>query len=158
MFDLMIESLIRWLNASHKAYDMTSCGLQLASKWYTDDGTLVTNTIEDMIALLEIVEQSSDWSGIRLNVGKYKNTAYMQNLQSFCKKTDKDDALKARLAHITLGGATNRGPHKGRNPSGRISRHGPHGIPMPGGPSPMYKATTRDHLQGGQPRTAPVEH
>ncbi len=59
---------------------MTSCGLQLASKWYADDGTLVTNTIEDMVALLDIVEQFSDWSGIRLNVGKCKITAYMQNL------------------------------------------------------------------------------
>jgi hypothetical protein len=32
LFDLMIEPLIRWLNASHKGYDMTSCGLRLASK------------------------------------------------------------------------------------------------------------------------------
>ena len=68
----MIEPLTRWLNASHKGYDMTSCGLQLASKWYADDGTLVTNTIDDMVALLDIVEQFSDWSGIRLNVGKCK--------------------------------------------------------------------------------------
>ena len=28
----------------------------------------------------------------------------MQKLQSFCKKADRDDALCARLAHITLGG------------------------------------------------------
>ena len=28
----------------------------------------------------------------------------MQNLQSFRKKTDRDDALKARLVHIALGG------------------------------------------------------
>ena len=83
---------------------MTSCGLQLASKWYSDDGTLITNTIEDMVALLDIVGQFSNWSGIRLNVGKCKITAYMQNLQSFRKKADKDDALRARLAHITLGG------------------------------------------------------
>jgi hypothetical protein len=33
MFDFMIEPLLRWLNASNKGYDMTSCGLQLASKW-----------------------------------------------------------------------------------------------------------------------------
>ncbi len=82
---------------------MTSCGLRLASKRYADDGTLVTNTIKDTVALLNIVEQFSDWSGIRLNVGKFKITAYIQGLQSFRKKTDKDDALKARLAHITLG-------------------------------------------------------
>ena len=62
----MIEPLIRWLNASQKGYDITSCGLRLASKWYVDDGTLVTNAIEDMITLLGIVEQFSDWSGIRL--------------------------------------------------------------------------------------------
>ena len=49
-------------------------------KWYADDGTLVTNTIEDMATLLNIVEQLSDWSGIRLNVGKCKITAYLQGL------------------------------------------------------------------------------
>ncbi len=84
---------------------MTFCGLRLASKWYADDGTLVTNTIEDMVILLDVVEQFSDRSGIRLNVGKCKITAYIQSLQSFRKKTDRDDALKARLAHITLGGS-----------------------------------------------------
>jgi hypothetical protein len=31
LFDLMIEPLIRWLRASQKGYDITSCGLQLAS-------------------------------------------------------------------------------------------------------------------------------
>ena len=35
--------------------------------------------------------------------------------------------------------------------------HGPHGIPMPGRPPPMDKATARDHLQSGQPSTAPVK-
>jgi hypothetical protein len=83
---------------------MTSCGLQLASKWYANDGTLVTNTIEDMVALLEIVEEFSNWSGIRPNVGKCRITTYMQNLQSFRKKANRDDTLRARLAHITLGG------------------------------------------------------
>jgi hypothetical protein len=52
----MIEPLIRWINASQKGYNITSCGLRIASKWYADDGTLVTNTIDDMIALLDIVE------------------------------------------------------------------------------------------------------
>ncbi len=83
---------------------MSSCGLRLASKWYADDETLVTNTIEKIVALLNIVEQFGDWSGIRLNVGKCKITAYIQSLQSVRKKTDRDDALKARLAHIILGG------------------------------------------------------
>jgi hypothetical protein len=40
----MIEPLIRWLKASQKGYYMKSCGLRLASKWYADDGTLVTNS------------------------------------------------------------------------------------------------------------------
>ena len=100
----MIEPLIRWLNASQKGYDITSCGLKLASKWYADDGTLVTNNIEDMITLLDIVEQFSDWSGIRLNVGKCKLTAYLQGLQSIQKKPERHDALKARLAHVSIGG------------------------------------------------------
>ena len=59
LFDFMIEPLIRWLNASQKGYNITSCGLRLTSKWYADDGTLFTNTIDDMIALLDIVEQFS---------------------------------------------------------------------------------------------------
>ncbi len=104
LFDLMIESLMRWLNASNKDCDMTSCGLRLASKWYADDGTLVTKTIEEMVALLDIVEQFSDWSGIRLNAGNFKITVCIQSLQPFRKNTERDDALKARLAHITLGG------------------------------------------------------
>ena len=32
LFDLMIEPFIRWLNASHKGYDMIPCGLRLAIK------------------------------------------------------------------------------------------------------------------------------
>ncbi len=88
---------------SHKRDDMTSCGLRLASQWYADDGTLVTTTIEDMVALLDIMEQFSDGSGIRLNVGKCKMIAYSQGLQSFRKISDRNDALRARLAHITLG-------------------------------------------------------
>ena len=80
MFDLIIEPLIRWLNASQKGYDIASCGLRLAIKWYADDGTLVANTIEEMVTLLDIVEQLSEWSGIRLNVGKFKITAYIHGL------------------------------------------------------------------------------
>ncbi len=67
-------------------------------------GILVTNTIEDMETLLNIVEHSSDWSGIRLNVGKCKDTAYLQGLQTLRKKKDKDDVLRARLANLSLGG------------------------------------------------------
>ena len=105
MFDLMIELFIHWLNASQRGYDITSCGLQLASKWYViDDGTLVTNTIGDTIALLNMVEQFSAWSGIRLNAGKCKITAYIQGLQIIHKGTRMDDELRARHAHASIGG------------------------------------------------------
>ncbi len=60
LFDLMIEPLIRWLNAADKGYRITSCGLKLAIKWYADDGTLVTNSVEDMVSLLAIVQKISD--------------------------------------------------------------------------------------------------
>ena len=73
----MIEPLIRWLKASQKGYTLKSCGLRLANKWYADDGTLVTNSLEDMTALLNIVQQYREWSVIRLNVGKCKITAYI---------------------------------------------------------------------------------
>ena len=52
----MVEPLIRWLTASSKGYDIASCGLKLASKWYADDGTLLTNSVEDMISLLDIIQ------------------------------------------------------------------------------------------------------
>ncbi len=52
----MVEPLIRWLAALGKGYDIASCGLKLASKWYADDGTLLTNSVEDMISLLDIIQ------------------------------------------------------------------------------------------------------
>ena len=64
----------------------------------------MTDTIDDMITLLNIVEPFNDWSGIRLNVGKCKITAYLQGLQFTRKKTNRDDALRARLDHVSLGG------------------------------------------------------
>ena len=57
-----------------------------------------------MISLLAIVQQFSDWSGIHLNVEKCKVTAYIHELQSISRKGARDDALRARLAHITLAG------------------------------------------------------
>jgi len=57
LFDLMVEPLIRWLTASGKGHDIASYGLKLASKWYADDGTLLTNSVEDMISLLDILQQ-----------------------------------------------------------------------------------------------------
>ena len=56
LLDLMVEPLIRWLTVSDKGYDVASCGFKMASKWYADDGTLVTNFDEDMISLLYIVQ------------------------------------------------------------------------------------------------------
>jgi len=49
----MVEPLIRWLTASGKGHDIAFSGLKLASKWYADAGTLLTNSVEDMISLLE---------------------------------------------------------------------------------------------------------
>ena len=94
----MIAPLIRWLNAADKGYRITSCGLKLASKWYADDSTLVANPVDDMIlALLAIVQQFSDWSCIHLDVGKYKVTAYIHELQSIPRKGVRDEALRAGL-------------------------------------------------------------
>jgi len=68
----MIEPLIRWLRASRKGYIIASYGSKLASKWYADDGTLVTNSAEDMIVLLYLVDQFSKWFNIHLNISKCK--------------------------------------------------------------------------------------
>ncbi len=98
----MIEHLIRWLRASHKGYNISVCGLHLANKSYADDGTLVTSTVDDMIVLLDLVDHFSKWFGIHLNVNKCKITAFIQELQSTPRKRDRDDALRARLAHVNL--------------------------------------------------------
>jgi hypothetical protein len=100
----MIEPLILWLRASNKGYDIASCGLQLAIKWYADDGTLVTNSEEDVIFLLDLVEQFSKWSGIHLNANKCKITTFFHELQAIPRKRDRDDAIRARLAHVNLAG------------------------------------------------------
>jgi hypothetical protein len=104
LLNLVIEPLIRWLKASQKGYDITSCGLQLDNEWYADDGTLITNTVDDMIALLDIVEQFSTWSSIHLNVRKCTITACIQGLQSIRTKSNRVHALRARLAHVSIGG------------------------------------------------------
>jgi hypothetical protein len=59
LFDLVIEPLRRWLRASRKGYNISSCGLQLASKWYADDVSLVTKKVDDMIVLLDLFDQFS---------------------------------------------------------------------------------------------------
>ena len=74
------------------------------SKWYADDETLVYNSVEDMIVLLDLVDQFSKWSGIHLNVIKCKINAFIHDLQAISRKQDKDDALRARLAHVNMAG------------------------------------------------------
>jgi hypothetical protein len=61
LFDLMIEPHIRWFRALNNGYNIASCGLYLASKWYADDGNLVTNSVEDMRVLLDLVDQFSKY-------------------------------------------------------------------------------------------------
>ena len=78
----MVKPLIRWLTASGKGYEIVSCGLKLASKWYADDGTLLTNSVEDMISLMDKIQQFSTWLGIHLNTAKCKITAYINELQA----------------------------------------------------------------------------
>ena len=73
--DLVIEAIICWLTVADMGYEIVSCGLKLTNKSHIGDGTLVTNSVEDMISLLGIVRQFSSWSGIRLNVAKCKITA-----------------------------------------------------------------------------------
>jgi len=86
LFDLVFEPLIRWLTATGKGYDITSCGLKLANKCYADDGTLITNSVEDMISLLDIIKQFSTRSGIHLNAAKCKIGAYIHELQYILRK------------------------------------------------------------------------
>ena len=100
----MVEPLIRWLTASGKGYDIASCGLKLTSKWYGDDGTLLTNSVEDMISLLDIIQQFSKWLGIHLNATKCKITAFIHEQQAFRPKRDRDVALCSRLARVQLVG------------------------------------------------------
>ena len=57
-----------------------------------------------MISLLDIVAQFSAWPGIHLNVVKCKITAHIHELQSISQRRDRDDALRAQLAHVTLAG------------------------------------------------------
>jgi len=102
----MVEPLIRWFTAAEKGYAIDSYGLKLASKWYADDGTLITNFVEDMISILKVVQQFSEGSGIHFNVAKCKITAYIHALQIIPGKRDRDDGLRSRLAHITLLGRT----------------------------------------------------
>jgi hypothetical protein len=50
------------------------------------------------------VDQFSRWSGIRLNANKCKIIAFIHDLQSIPRRRGRDDALRARLAHVSLAG------------------------------------------------------
>jgi len=154
LFYLMIESLIRWLNAADKEYYFTSCGLKLSSKWYADDGTLVTNSVNDLLSLLFIVQQFSEWSSIHLNVGKCKVTAYIHSLQTIPSKRERDDALRARLANITLSG----------KPIGSLTQNEPRsggylGTSLTASPSPeahLHWTNTQLTLIGNELMNTPI--
>ena len=126
--DLIVEPLIRWLTASGKGYDIASCGLKLASKRHADDGTHLTNSVDDMIPLLDIIYQLSNWLIIHLNIAKCKITAYIHELQAIPPKRDRDVALRSRLAHVTLAG----------RPIGALN----HDEPLPGGYLGTYLTTS----------------
>ena len=57
-----------------------------------------------MFVLLDLVDQIRKWFGIHLNVSKCKLTACIHDLQAIPRKRDRDDALRARLAHINIAG------------------------------------------------------
>ncbi len=49
----------------------------MASKWYADDSTLITNSVEDMSILFDLIDKFSTWSSIHLNVKFCKITVFM---------------------------------------------------------------------------------
>ena len=57
-----------------------------------------------MIVLLDLVNQFSMWSGIHLNVNKFKITTFVYEFQAIPRKRDRDDALQARLAYVNMVG------------------------------------------------------
>ncbi len=117
--------------------------MKLSSKWHADDGTLVTNSVDDLLSLLSIVQQFSEWSGIHLNVDKCKVTFYMHSLQSIPSTRERDDALRARLAHITLSG----------KPIGSLTQD----KPLPGGYlAHLHWTKTQLTLIGNALRNTPI--
>jgi hypothetical protein len=55
-----------------------------------------------MIVLLNLVDKFSKWSNVHLNVSKCNIPAFIHDLQAIPRKRDRDDTLRARLAHVTL--------------------------------------------------------
>ncbi len=85
----------------------------MTSKWYADDGTLVANSMEDTISLLDLVNQFSEWPGIHLNSNKCNINAFLYDIQPILRKQKRDDALKARHSHVILAGCQIKLPHLG---------------------------------------------
>jgi len=82
LFLLMVEPLIRWLKSPQKGYTLTSNKLNLSSKWYADDATLVAHNVTDLNTQLEVVKTFIEWSGIRIQISKCRLTGYIYELQS----------------------------------------------------------------------------
>ena len=102
LFDLMIEPLVRWLAQGDRGCEgYPSSPGSLCSKWYADDGTLVTNTPANLRLQLEKVEAYGDWSGIKCNVSKCRLTGYIHKLQSLPPR-EAAQALEGMLADITI--------------------------------------------------------
>jgi hypothetical protein len=59
LFLLMVEPLIRWLKSLQKGYTLTSNKLNLASKWYADDATLIAHNVSDLNTQLDVVNTFS---------------------------------------------------------------------------------------------------
>jgi hypothetical protein len=62
----------------------------------------VAHNVTDLNTQLEIVNTFSEWSGIALNISKYRLTCYIFELQFLKRKKDRDSALQARLANIRV--------------------------------------------------------
>jgi hypothetical protein len=75
----------------------------LSNKWYADDATLIASTVTDLNTQLEAVKTFSELSGIRINIPKYRLTGYIHTLQQIKRKSDRDAALQARVAHVQVG-------------------------------------------------------
>jgi hypothetical protein len=103
LFLLMVEPLIRWFKSLKSKYTLTSNNLILSNKWYADDATLIAYTVTELNTQLEAVNTFSEWSGIRLNISKYRLTGYIHALQLIKQNTDRDTALQACLVHVRVG-------------------------------------------------------
>ena len=57
----MVEPPIQWLKSIQKGYTLTSNKLNLSSKWYADDATLVAHNVTDLNTQLDIVNKFSDF-------------------------------------------------------------------------------------------------